>query len=82
MFGFLGCPVQIFQRSIMQQCGNNAPVALLNLLDPGLFPYTRVNGSVFPRPDDAIKAPHACRRLAELRPGDHPVCRRRRARHL
>ena len=48
VFGFLGCPVQIFQRLIMQQCGNTAPVALLNLLDPGLFPYTRVNGSVFP----------------------------------
>ena len=55
VFGFLGCPVQIFQRSILQQCGNTAPVALLNLLDPELFPYTRVNGSVFPGPDDAIK---------------------------
>jgi hypothetical protein len=56
VFGFLGCPVQIFQRSIMQQCGTDAPVALLNLLDPGLFPYTHVNGSVFPGPDDALKA--------------------------
>jgi hypothetical protein len=56
VFGFLGCPVQIFQRSILQQCGSDAPVALLNLLDPGLFPYTRVNGSVFPGPDDALKA--------------------------
>jgi hypothetical protein len=56
VFGFLGCPVQIFQRSILQQCGTNAPVALLNLLDPGLFPYTKVNGSTFPGPDDALKA--------------------------
>jgi hypothetical protein len=54
-FGFLGCQVQIFQRSIMQQCGDNASVALLNLLDPELFPYTQVNGSVFPPADDAIK---------------------------
>jgi hypothetical protein len=55
-FGFLGCQVQFFQRLIMQQCGDNAPVALLNLLDPGLFPYTVVNQSVFPGPDDTIKA--------------------------
>jgi hypothetical protein len=55
-FGFLGCQVQFFQRLIMQQCGTNAGVALLNLLDPGLFPYTHVNGSVFPAPDDTIKA--------------------------
>ncbi|HEY1294795.1 MAG TPA: hypothetical protein VGJ60_17080, partial [Chloroflexota bacterium] len=54
-FGFLGCQVQIFQRSIMQQCGDNAAVALLNLLDPELFPYTMVNGSTFPPADDAIK---------------------------
>ena len=54
-FGFLGCQVQIFQRSIMQQCGDNAPVALLNLLDPEIFPYTHVNGSVFPSSDDTIK---------------------------
>jgi hypothetical protein len=56
VFGFLGCPVQIFQRLIMQQCGAGAPVALLNLLDPELFPYTRVNGSVFPPADEALKA--------------------------
>lgn len=55
VFNFLGCPVQIYQRLIMQQCGAGAPVALLNLLDPELFPYTRVNGSTFPAPDDALK---------------------------
>jgi hypothetical protein len=54
--GFLGCQVQIFQRSVMRQCGDsNSPVALLNLLDPEIFPYTHVNGSVFPGPDDTIK---------------------------
>jgi hypothetical protein len=30
-------------------------VALINLLDPEIFPYTRVNGSVFPSPDDQLK---------------------------
>ena len=54
-FGFLGCPVQIFQRLIMQQCGSSAPVTLINMLDPEIFPYTVVNTSVFPGPDDAIK---------------------------
>jgi hypothetical protein len=54
-FGFLGCQVQIFQRAIMQQCGDNASVALINLLDPEIFPYTHVNGSVFPAPNDTIK---------------------------
>ncbi len=55
-FGFLGCQVQIFQRSVMQQCQNNGPVALLNLLDPEIFPYNKVNGSTFPAADDGIKA--------------------------
>jgi hypothetical protein len=54
-FGFLGCPVQIFQRLIMQQCGASAPVTLVNMLDPDIFPYTRVNGSVFPEPDEQLK---------------------------
>jgi hypothetical protein len=53
-FGFLGCPVQMFQRLIMQQCGTG-PVGLINMLDPDIFPYTVVNTSVFPGPDDAIK---------------------------
>ncbi len=55
-FGFLGCQVQIFQRSVMQQCQTNGPVALLNLLDPEIFPYNKVNGSTFPTADDSIKA--------------------------
>jgi hypothetical protein len=52
---FLGCPVQMFQRLIIQMCPGAGP-ALINLLDPEIFPYTRVNGSVFPSPDDQLKA--------------------------
>jgi hypothetical protein len=55
MFTFLGCPVQMFQRLIIQLCPGAGP-ALINLLDPEIFPYTRVNGSVFPSPDDQLKA--------------------------
>jgi hypothetical protein len=54
LFTFLGCPVQMYQRLIIQLCGGAGP-ALINLLDPDIFPYTRVNGSVFPSPDDQIK---------------------------
>src|SRR5262249_53356512 len=50
-FGFLGCQVQIFQRLIMQQCAGSNAVALINMLDPEIFPYTVVNSSVFPAAD-------------------------------
>jgi hypothetical protein len=52
---FLGCPVQFFQRQIIQVCPSQGP-ALINLLDPEIFPYTKVNGSTFPGPDDQMKA--------------------------
>jgi hypothetical protein len=55
LFTFLGCPVQMFQRLIIQLCPGQGP-ALINLLDPEIFPYTRVNGSVFPSPDDQLKS--------------------------
>jgi hypothetical protein len=55
LFTFLGCPVQMYQRLIIQLCQGQGP-ALINLLDPDIFPYTRVNGSVFPSPDDQLKA--------------------------
>jgi hypothetical protein len=55
LYTFLGCPVQMFQRLIIQLCPGPGP-QLINLLDPDIFPYTRVNGSVFPAPDDALKA--------------------------
>jgi hypothetical protein len=55
VFTFLGCPVQMFQRLIIQMCQGQGP-ALINMLDPEIFPYTRVNGSVFPSPDNQLKA--------------------------
>jgi hypothetical protein len=54
-FTFLGCPVQFFQRQVIQVC-TGAGAALLNILDPGIFPYTKVNGSTFPAPNDQMKA--------------------------
>jgi hypothetical protein len=51
---FLGCPVQMFQRHIIQVCPGQG-AALINLLDPEIFPYTQVNGSTFPAPDATIK---------------------------
>jgi hypothetical protein len=55
VFTFLGCPVQFFQRQVIQNCAG-AGAALINILDPGIFPYTKVNGSTFPAPDPAMKA--------------------------
>jgi hypothetical protein len=54
-FTFLGCPVQFFQRQVIQVCGGQG-AALLNILDPEIFPYTKVNGSTFPAPDETMKA--------------------------
>ena len=46
-FQFEGCTSQFFQRLVMQQCGTQG-VGTMNLLDDGLLPYTRMNGSTFP----------------------------------
>ena len=54
MMTFLGCPVQMFQRQIIQVCQGQG-AALINMLDPEIFPYTRVNGSTFPGPDPQLK---------------------------
>jgi hypothetical protein len=54
LFTFLGCPVQMFQRLIIQMCPGQGP-AIINMLDPEIFPYTRINGSVFPGPDQQLK---------------------------
>jgi len=54
-FTLLGCPVQIYQRQILQNCPGQG-VGLINLLDPEIFPYTIVNGSVLPGPDELLKA--------------------------
>jgi polysaccharide biosynthesis protein PslG len=48
-----GFQVQIFQREVMQRQSDGS-VQTLNLLDPGLMPYTRINGSTFPAPDASI----------------------------
>ena len=55
-FPFMGCTTQFFQRLVMQQCSGQPGVGTLNLLDDGLLPYTRMNGSTFPAPDDTLKA--------------------------
>ena len=49
-FQFEGCTSQFFQRLVMQQCGTQG-VGTMNLLDEGLLPYTRMNGSTFPASD-------------------------------
>ena len=54
MMTFLGCPVQMFQRQIIQVCQGQG-AALINMLDPEIFPYTQVNGSTFPGPDPTLK---------------------------
>jgi hypothetical protein len=54
-FLFLGCKVQLFQRQAMQACAGQS-VSLMNLLDPDIFPYDRVNGSRLPKPDAGLKA--------------------------
>jgi hypothetical protein len=54
-FVLLGCSVQVFQRQIAQAC-EGRPVALMNLMDPDIFPFDRVNGSALPAPDPSIKA--------------------------
>ncbi len=54
-FVLLGCDVQVFQRQIAQACAGRG-VTLMNLLDPDIFPYERVNGSILPVPDAGLKA--------------------------
>ena len=52
-FKLVGFPVQIFQRLVMQLQPDGS-VQTLNLLDPGLMPYTKINGSTYPAPDPAV----------------------------
>jgi hypothetical protein len=52
-FQFQGFQTQFFQRRVIQLGPNGSP-RLLNLFDPGLFPYTSVNGSTFPAPDPTL----------------------------
>ncbi len=46
---------QMFQRGVLQATPEGG-VRLLNLLDPGLMPYTRINGSTYPASDPALLA--------------------------
>jgi hypothetical protein len=52
---FLGFTSQFFQRAVFQ-LGPDGSVRLLNLLDPGLLPYTSFNGAVMPAIDPALVA--------------------------
>ena len=52
-FQFLGFPVQVFQRAVMQRYPDGH-VQLMNLLDKSLFPYTQVNGATFPALDPTM----------------------------
>jgi N-acetylmuramoyl-L-alanine amidase len=54
-FRFLGFPVQVFQRAVMQRYPDGH-VQLMNLLDGTLFPYTQVNGATFPAVDTKLTA--------------------------
>ncbi|MGE5619124.1 MAG: hypothetical protein ACM3US_07685 [Sphingomonadaceae bacterium] len=52
-FPFLGFRVQFFQRGILQLKPDGS-VATMNLLEEGLMPYERINGTTLPRPDKAL----------------------------
>ncbi len=54
-FTFLGFTTQFFQREIMQLAPDGSP-RTMNILDPGLMPYTEINGSTFPAPDPSMSA--------------------------
>jgi hypothetical protein len=53
-FDLAGTPTQIFQRQVMQLAPDGT-VQTMNLLDEGLMPYTKKNGSVFPAPDPSLR---------------------------
>jgi N-acetylmuramoyl-L-alanine amidase len=53
VFMMYGMKVQIFQRQILQLRPDGG-VQTMNVLDDGLLPYTRMNGSTFPAPDPAV----------------------------
>jgi hypothetical protein len=54
-FVFLGHRTQFFQRLVLQEAPDQG-VRSLNLLDPGLLPYTLINGSQFPPVMEDVKA--------------------------
>ena len=52
-FVLLGFKAQVFQREILQQQPDGS-VVMMNILDEGLMPYTAINGSTFPAPDQDV----------------------------
>jgi len=52
---FKDLPTQFFQRIVLQLWPDGS-VRPLNLLDAGLLPYTRINGSTFPAPNERLAA--------------------------
>jgi hypothetical protein len=52
---FRDLPTQFFQRVVIQLWPDGS-VRPLNLLDPGLLPYTHINGSTFPAPNERLAA--------------------------
>jgi N-acetylmuramoyl-L-alanine amidase len=52
-FVLFGMKVQVFQRQIMQLRPDGG-VQMMNILDDGIMPYTHMNGSTFPAPDQSI----------------------------
>jgi hypothetical protein len=54
-FRFEGFLTQFFQRRIVQ-IGPDGSARLLNVLDPGLMPYTQFNGATIPAPDPQLVA--------------------------
>jgi N-acetylmuramoyl-L-alanine amidase len=53
VFTMYGMKVQVFQRQILQLRPDGG-VQTMNILDDGLLPYTRMNGSTFPAPDPSV----------------------------
>lgn len=54
-FTLQGFTTQFFQREIMQIAPDGSP-RTMNILDPGLMPYTQIDGSTFPAPDPTLAA--------------------------
>src|SRR4030095_13516968 len=52
---FQGVLTQFFQRIVIQLWPDGT-VKPLHLLDPGRLPYTRINGSTFPAPNERLAA--------------------------
>ena len=52
-FTLQGFKVQIYQRAVLQLQPNGS-VGMVNLLDEGVLPYTRINGSSFPEIDQEV----------------------------